>query len=173
MSESIDYAEMLEIPVNTLNVVKKRGRKKKEEDLKNRVVERVNERLEERAEAPAQEAFAETQESILAEEEREEAGRVAESEDVTDYGEETAVKPKKRFFDSRILISETVRGKLNLIVYNPAEGSPYEAPDEARVLAFEKILWNHNITAIIRKSKGQDIKAACGQLKAANKTLNT
>ena len=108
MSESIDYAEMLEIPVNTLNVVKKRGRKKKEEDLKNRVVERVNERLEERAEAPAQEAFAETQESILAEEEREEAGRVAESEDVTDYGEETAVKPKKRFFDSRILIAEFV-----------------------------------------------------------------
>ena len=65
-----------------------------------------------------------------------------------------------------------MRGKLNLIVYNPAEGSPYESPDEARVLAFEKILWNHNITAIIRKSKGQDIKAACGQLKAANKALN-
>ena len=70
------------------------------------------------------------------------------------------------------LVSETTRGKLNLIVYNPAEGSPYAAPDEARVLAFEKILWNHNITAIIRKSKGQDIKAACGQLKAANKALN-
>ena len=35
------------------------------------------------------------------------------------------------------------------------------------MLAFEQYLWDRNITAIIRKSKGQDIKAACGQLKAA------
>jgi Predicted Fe-S-cluster redox enzyme len=62
-----------------------------------------------------------------------------------------------------------VRGKLNLIIYNPAEGSPYAAPAEARVLAFEKFLWDRKITAIIRKSKGQDIKAACGQLKAARR----
>lgn len=59
------------------------------------------------------------------------------------------------------------KGKLNLIVYNPAEGAPYAAPDEARVLAFEQYLWKRQITAIVRKSKGQDIKAACGQLKAA------
>ena len=65
------------------------------------------------------------------------------------------------------LVRETARAKLNLIVYNPAEGSSYRAPDPERVLAFEKILWNHQITAIVRKSKGQDIKAACGQLKAA------
>lgn len=61
-----------------------------------------------------------------------------------------------------------IRGKLNLIVYNPAEGAPYAAPDEARVLAFEQCLWKRRITAIVRKSKGQDIKAACGQLKAAS-----
>lgn len=60
-----------------------------------------------------------------------------------------------------------VKGKLNLIVYNPAEGAPYAAPSEERVLAFEQYLWKRKITAIIRKSKGQDIKAACGQLKAA------
>ncbi len=59
-----------------------------------------------------------------------------------------------------------VKGKLNLIVYNPAEGSPYKAPSPSQVLAFEKILWNKNVTATIRKSKGQDINAACGQLKA-------
>ena len=56
---------------------------------------------------------------------------------------------------------------LNLIVYNPSEGDPYKAPSPERVLAFEQYLWDRNITAIIRKSKGQDIKAACGQLKAA------
>ena len=49
MSESIDYAEMLEIPVNTLNVVKKKGRKKKDDDLKSRAVREVNERMEEEA----------------------------------------------------------------------------------------------------------------------------
>ena len=59
-----------------------------------------------------------------------------------------------------------IKGKLNLIVYNPAEGAPYKAPDPADVLAFEKVLWNKGITAILRKSKGQDIDAACGQLKA-------
>ena len=59
-----------------------------------------------------------------------------------------------------------VKGKLNLIVYNPAEGDVYRAPQADDVLAFEKFLWNKNITATIRKSKGQDIDAACGQLRA-------
>lgn len=49
----------------------------------------------------------------------------------------------------------------------PLRGRPYKAPSPERVLAFEQYLWDRNITAIIRKSKGQDIKAACGQLKAA------
>lgn len=59
-----------------------------------------------------------------------------------------------------------IKGKLNLIVYNPAEGDPYEAPAPEAVLAFERYLWKKNITATLRKSKGQDIKAACGQLRA-------
>ena len=62
-----------------------------------------------------------------------------------------------------------VRGKLNLIIYNPADGMPYMKPTPERILAFEQYLWSKNITAIIRKSKGQDIKAACGQLKAQAK----
>ncbi len=64
------------------------------------------------------------------------------------------------------LVART-KGKLNLIVYNPSEGDPYKAPTQERVLAFEKYLWDRGITAIIRKSKGQDIQAACGQLKAS------
>ncbi|MFR4118356.1 MAG: 23S rRNA (adenine(2503)-C(2))-methyltransferase RlmN [Bilophila wadsworthia] len=58
-----------------------------------------------------------------------------------------------------------VKGKLNLIAYNPSETQLYKAPTEADTLAFEKILWSKGVTAILRKSKGQDIKAACGQLK--------
>ena len=59
-----------------------------------------------------------------------------------------------------------VKAKLNLIVYNPVEGSPYAAPDPERVAEFEDILRAKHITAIVRKSKGRDIKAACGQLRA-------
>ncbi len=66
-----------------------------------------------------------------------------------------------------------VRGKLNLIVYNPWEGSPWQAPSGERVLAFERALWDRNITAIVRKSKGQDIAAACGQLRAAHAACPT
>ncbi|MDD6088995.1 MAG: 23S rRNA (adenine(2503)-C(2))-methyltransferase RlmN [Desulfovibrionaceae bacterium] len=64
----------------------------------------------------------------------------------------------------------TLKAKINLIAYNPsfdASGStPYRAPSEESILAFEKVLWDHNIVAVLRKSKGQDIKAACGQLRS-------
>ncbi|MBQ4133311.1 MAG: 23S rRNA (adenine(2503)-C(2))-methyltransferase RlmN [Desulfovibrionaceae bacterium] len=67
-----------------------------------------------------------------------------------------------------VKIMSKVRGKLNLIVYNPAAGLPYQAPSPERVLAFEQYLWSKNVTAILRQSKGQDIMAACGQLKTAH-----
>lgn len=67
------------------------------------------------------------------------------------------------------LVRSTTRGKLNLIAYNPAEGSPYRAPDPGRVEAFEKILWDRHVTAVLRRSRGQDIEAACGQLCVARK----
>lgn len=63
-------------------------------------------------------------------------------------------------------LASRVKGKLNLILFNPVEGSPYAAPAEERVLAFEKCLRDRHVTAIVRKSKGQDINAACGQLRA-------
>ena len=59
-----------------------------------------------------------------------------------------------------------VKAKLNLIVYNPVPGAPYAAPTPESVQTFSDILHSKRITAIIRKSKGQDIKAACGQLRA-------
>ncbi len=67
-----------------------------------------------------------------------------------------------------VRILSRVKGKLNIIVYNPAQGLPYKAPSEENILAFEKYLWSKNITAILRQSKGQDIDAACGQLKTAH-----
>lgn len=70
--------------------------------------------------------------------------------------------------DARALarITQSLGAKVNLIAYNPAEGAPYRAPSHDEILAFEQELWRLGVTAILRKSKGSDIKAACGQLKA-------
>ena len=62
------------------------------------------------------------------------------------------------------------KGKINLTAYNATEGMPYGAPDRDKVEAFEKRLWDHGLTAFIRRSMGADIKAACGQLKAENQS---
>ncbi len=59
-----------------------------------------------------------------------------------------------------------IQSKVNLIPFNPYPGSEFEQPDEKSVLEFQNILLHAHITAMIRKSKGQDISAACGQLKA-------
>ncbi len=58
-----------------------------------------------------------------------------------------------------------IRAKINLIPFNTYDGSPFEAPDEDRVLAFQDELMRKNLTVTIRKSKGSDISAACGQLR--------
>jgi 23S rRNA (adenine2503-C2)-methyltransferase len=59
-----------------------------------------------------------------------------------------------------------LRYKINLIAYNPCPGSPYQPPAPKKILDFEQYLWSKGVTATLRKSKGQDISAACGQLKA-------
>ncbi|MBF0507238.1 MAG: 23S rRNA (adenine(2503)-C(2))-methyltransferase RlmN [Nitrospirae bacterium] len=65
-----------------------------------------------------------------------------------------------------IRLLKGIQSKVNLIPFNPYPGSEFERPDEKSVLEFQNILLNAHITAIIRKSKGQDISAACGQLRA-------
>jgi 23S rRNA (adenine2503-C2)-methyltransferase len=58
-----------------------------------------------------------------------------------------------------------VKAKVNLIAYNPVPGIPYGAPDPGRVAAFQDVLRQKGLTATLRKSKGADIAAACGQLR--------
>ena len=62
-----------------------------------------------------------------------------------------------------------VQCKINLIPFNPHSESDFKRPTEKRVLEFQKILLNKNIRALIRESRGQDILAACGQLRAGNR----
>ena len=59
-----------------------------------------------------------------------------------------------------------IRSKINLIPYNHSPDLPFKSPASSDVEAFRKELLRHNYTAIVRKSKGTDIKAACGQLYA-------
>jgi 23S rRNA (adenine2503-C2)-methyltransferase len=58
--------------------------------------------------------------------------------------------------------------KMNLIPFNPWPGSPYECSSNNRIHAFRRVLQAHHLTTPIRKTRGQDILAACGQLKSAS-----
>ncbi len=58
-----------------------------------------------------------------------------------------------------------IRAKVNLIPFNDWDGSTFRRPPLQRILAFQALLLEHGITATIRWSKGEDIGAACGQLK--------
>jgi 23S rRNA (adenine2503-C2)-methyltransferase len=59
-----------------------------------------------------------------------------------------------------------VRAKVNLIPHNPAPELPYRATPMARIMAFQKILTDAGVLSFIRRPRGQDIAAACGQLAA-------
>ena len=61
----------------------------------------------------------------------------------------------------------TQKAKINLIPFNDHKDSEFLRPDESAILKFQEILLEKKFTVIIRESKGQDISAACGQLRAA------
>lgn len=70
--------------------------------------------------------------------------------------------------DARELVRllSRVKAKVNLIVYNATPGLPFRQPSPERVFAFQEILKAKGLVATVRKSKGADIAAACGQLRA-------
>ncbi len=58
-----------------------------------------------------------------------------------------------------------VKGKVNLIPFNDWDGSTFQRPPLPRILAFQAVLLDAGITTTVRWSKGEDIGAACGQLR--------
>ena len=54
--------------------------------------------------------------------------------------------------------------KINLIPFNPYPGSPYTCSSNSRIDRFAKVLMEKGYTVIVRKTRGDDIDAACGQL---------
>jgi 23S rRNA (adenine2503-C2)-methyltransferase len=58
-----------------------------------------------------------------------------------------------------------LRAKVNLIALNPGPGIPFQTPDPERVADFQQILIRAGIPTFVRRPRGLDIYAACGQLK--------
>ena len=91
------------------------------------------------------------------------------------------VAHKRRIFFEYILIAEVndsdeqahalakharrLSAKVNLIPYNTVEGLPWARPSRARQERFHSILREHGIVSTLRREKGHDIEAACGQLR--------
>ena len=57
-----------------------------------------------------------------------------------------------------------IKSKVNLIPLNAAPGIPFERPSDEAINRFAQVLADHHLTVSVRKSRGRDIRAACGQL---------
>ena len=68
-----------------------------------------------------------------------------------------------RDFDRRVQMKDAA--KVNLIPFNPFPGTRFARPDEAAIRAFQKRLNEAGLIAPVRRTRGDDIDAACGQLK--------
>ena len=71
--------------------------------------------------------------------------------------------------DARRLVKliEGIPAKINLIPFNEWPGAPYKRSDADRIKAFADIIYNAGYASPIRRPRGEDIMAACGQLKSA------
>jgi 23S rRNA (adenine2503-C2)-methyltransferase len=97
---------------------------------------------------------------------------------------EKSLRPNERFTFEYVMLAEVndsddqarqlanlinrhgLRAKVNLIPHNPAEPLPYQPSSMERVESFKKILESKRVHAYIRRPRGRDILAACGQLAA-------
>ncbi len=57
------------------------------------------------------------------------------------------------------------KAHVNLIPYNPVAGLPYQRPTPAAIRRFVEVVQGHGVSVTVRKTKGQPIDAACGQLR--------
>lgn len=65
----------------------------------------------------------------------------------------------------RLIRRANFPAKVNLIAWNPGPGVPFATPSESAVAAFQQCLRDRGVPAFIRRPRGRDIYAACGQLK--------
>src|SRR5512144_2079663 len=63
-----------------------------------------------------------------------------------------------------VAIAGSIPCKYNLIPFNPFPGTEFRTSPRERILAFQKVLLDAGVTTTIRRTRGDDIDAACGQL---------
>lgn len=68
-----------------------------------------------------------------------------------------------RKFDAKVQRANAA--KVNLIPFNPFPGAPFARSEESTIRAFQKILLDAGVLTMVRRTRGDDIDAACGQLK--------
>ena len=75
--------------------------------------------------------------------------------------------------DKLVKLLSGIDAKVNLIFFNPFEGTTYERPSKNTMVRFQEYLLSKKLTCTIRESKGMDISAACGQLKEKEQNGNS
>ena len=80
------------------------------------------------------------------------------------------INDQREHADELIALLKNLRAKINLIVWNSGPDMPFHEPTPKDVAAFQKRLRNADIPAFIRRPRGRDIYAACGQLKRTIET---
>ena len=70
--------------------------------------------------------------------------------------------------DARLLVKllSGIKAKVNLIPHNPAPELPFVSSPPERIASFQRILVDSSVPAFVRRPRGQDVSAACGQLAA-------
>ena len=83
---------------------------------------------------------------------------------VNDHPEHARALAKlMRRIDAKVQRANTA--KVNLIPFNPFDGTRFERSEEIRIRDFQKLLLDAGVLTMVRKTRGDDIDAACGQLK--------
>jgi 23S rRNA (adenine2503-C2)-methyltransferase len=82
-------------------------------------------------------------------------------------GVNDSVEDARRLCD----LLQGVRCKVNVIPFNPHEGSAYQRPGDAVVERFQQVLYSRGMQVNVRRPRGDDIQAACGQLKGESVVL--
>jgi 23S rRNA (adenine2503-C2)-methyltransferase len=72
----------------------------------------------------------------------------------------------------RLIRKYRLPAKVNLIPFNPWPGSFYECSSDERIRAFSDIVFRAGISCPVRRPRGRDILAACGQLKSASEKIS-
>ncbi|WP_406682757.1 23S rRNA (adenine(2503)-C(2))-methyltransferase RlmN [Seonamhaeicola sp. MEBiC1930] len=79
------------------------------------------------------------------------------------------INDKRRDVDALVKFCKFAPSKVNLIEYNPIDDGEFQQAKSSAIDMYQEVLESNNITVTIRRSRGKDIDAACGQLANKNK----